>query len=436
MVLKRSIRLKEFNPSTKFIRIPPNSYYDTRPNLSKNKYYYFHTDEDGFIYNSIEKVYDRDLILIGGSSVENLFVDVDKRVLKYLEEFLFELGLDYNIKNAGTSGASLLHITNMILNKIVIKNNPIIFLFIPSNDSSILNLSHSYWNIDKLNSNLVGIENQTILKKSDKGALFFERMLSTLISICKSFSVELYVFNTIRFKEKPNYKLLDSLAEKICKEQNIIFTNINSLLQYERFFYDDVHLNAEGSYYLATILKKFCVEHIMPTQTNSYRFESGPTQQKLRYLCYDFKSVPQRKIFNINKISVDDNPIGYIYNNSIMSDIVIYSKIYSKYKTYLVFNKNKNCLELTRKIINSEQSVVHIEDGKLFFIDVGIKNYINMVHESCVTFSPTMEINYLIEIQNNGKLSIKVDELYISASNLMNVKYVKHKKACEIFSIH
>src|SRR5690606_37894303 len=88
MSSKRAIRLKEFHPSTRFIRIPTSDYYKSKPKLKKNNFYYFHTDEDGFIYNTIEKSYSRDLIILGGSSIENLFVDTNKKIITHLEENL------------------------------------------------------------------------------------------------------------------------------------------------------------------------------------------------------------------------------------------------------------------------------------------------------------------------------------------------------------
>ncbi|GGZ77658.1 hypothetical protein GCM10007161_06080 [Ignatzschineria indica] len=418
-------------PLTKFIRVPPDSYYLTRPKLDKNKYYYFHTDEDGFIFNKINNAYDRDLILIGGSSIENLFVDADKRILKYLEDFLIDLKLDYNIKNAGTSGASLLHITNIILNKIVNKKNPVIFLFIPSNDSSILNLHNTYWNIDKLNSNIIGIENDTIFSKNNK-TTSYENVLLSLVNMCRIFSVDLFVFNTIRLKEKSNYKVIDNITEKVCRGNNIVYTDMNRFLQKEANFYDDVHLNAEGSYQLAKLLKFFCAKHLSPTQTSSYKFKN-----KDEFLSLEIRSILKEGAYNINSFNKSEHFMGVVNNNSI--NFCFYSNIYSKFNTILVFDKKENTLGLVKKINDTdEKAILHIQSGRLFFIERGIKFFINEIVGLHVNFSDKIErTNYIIESYNENEklnLSIKIREFYLSASNLLRINFVEHKKSCEVFS--
>lgn len=435
MSAKRFIRLKEFSPLTRFIRIPPSSYYETRPRLCDGRYYYFHTDSDGFIYNKIDNVFDRDLILIGGSSVENLFVDADKRVVKYLEDFMLDIDLEYNLKNAGTSGASLLHIINIIVNKIVKKKNPVVFLFIPSNDSSILNLHDSYWNIDKLNSNLVGVENKRIISKNKIHT--FEKILQILISICKASSIELFIFNTIRFKEKDSYRMIDSATENICKKNNVKFTNVNQSLKDESFFYDDVHLNAKGSYQLAKILKKFCEKELRTAKTSSYiaNFNS-------EYRFLKFSEIKQKKTFDINSVSFHGSLKGCIHQHLSGSDklsgYLTFAKIYSKYQTFLVFNTSKNIFELVKKTRKEEsQHVVHVKDGMLFFLKNSEIYYINNIFDYGVDYSTRKENNnYKIEFSGQEEVvSVRVNDLYLSASNLMNIKLVAHKKTCEIFTL-
>lgn len=438
MSLKRSVRLKEYSPFTKFIRIPPKSYYITRPRFSKNKFYYFHTDNNGYIYNTVDKMYSKDLILLGDSSVENLFVDADKRVIAYLENFLISLGLDYNIKNSSVSGASLLHITNIILNKIAKNKDSTLFLFIPSNDSSILNLKDTYWNIDKLNSNLIGIENKTLFSENKDEVQNFGNILKTLIGICKIFSIELYVFSIIRFKEKVNYKVLDKLAEEICKENNIVYSNINFLLQNEKYFYDDVHLNEDGSYELANILRGFCEKNLRPTLTNSYKIKSSSTDEKKVFDFLNFKNIINLKEFNVNSVDNDVEYYGFLYgdslNTNVLDGIHIASKVYSKYDTFLVFNKNKNCLELEKMEKNRENKyVIHIKNNIFYFVEDGKFLYINEINDKSVVYGDIdISLNYTVE-NNQNYINVIVDNLYLSASNLMNLKFVNHKKACEFF---
>jgi len=153
--IKRSIKLKEFNPLYRDVLVPDADYVAKCDSLER-KQFVLRVDRQGFIMPS--KIHDRpDLTIafLGGSTTECSYVDEDKR-FPYLVGRLLErqTHLKVNSYNAGRSGINTLHCLNILLNKVVNLKPDIVVLMENINDLAILMYEKTYWNTNPSRSPL------------------------------------------------------------------------------------------------------------------------------------------------------------------------------------------------------------------------------------------------------------------------------------------
>jgi lysophospholipase L1-like esterase len=145
--IKRSIKLREFNPLYRDVLVPEPDYIRKSDSLEAKKFA-MRVDRQGFIMPS--KVHDHpDLTLafLGGSTTECTYVEEENR-FPYLTGRLIEpqAGLKVNSYNAGRSGNNTLHCLNILLNKVVNLKPDIVVLMENINDLAILMYEKTYWN--------------------------------------------------------------------------------------------------------------------------------------------------------------------------------------------------------------------------------------------------------------------------------------------------
>jgi lysophospholipase L1-like esterase len=145
--IKRSIKLREFNPLYRNVLEPDADYVRKCDSLEAKKFV-LQVDRQGFIMPS--KVHDHpDLTIafLGGSTTECTYVDEDNR-FPYLVGRLLERQphLKVNSYNAGRSGNNTLHCINILLNKVVNLKPDIVVLMENINDVAILMYEKTYWN--------------------------------------------------------------------------------------------------------------------------------------------------------------------------------------------------------------------------------------------------------------------------------------------------
>jgi lysophospholipase L1-like esterase len=145
--IKRSIKLREFNPLYRDVLVPNQDAMRMSDGLVQ-KPYVIRVDRQGFIMPS--KVHDRPdltIVFLGGSTTECVYVDEDNR-FPYLVGRLLEgqTHLEVNSYNAGRSGNNTLHCLNILLNKVVNLKPDIVVLMENINDLAILMYEKTYWN--------------------------------------------------------------------------------------------------------------------------------------------------------------------------------------------------------------------------------------------------------------------------------------------------
>ena len=158
------IKLKEFKPNLDTWTRP----FDiSRKNKLLNEKYKILTDKYGFIEGgSVTNIDNRadkiNLIFMGGSTTENIFVEQNNR-------FPYKTGqiLKINSKNSGISGTNSLDSLNLLINKIVFLKPEKIVLMHNMNDLSSLIYSEttSYNNVVQSRKTLVNLSEEEILNE-------------------------------------------------------------------------------------------------------------------------------------------------------------------------------------------------------------------------------------------------------------------------------
>jgi len=145
--IKRSIKLREFNPLYRDVLVPDAGALRMSDGLEQKKFV-LRVDRQGFIMPSrVHDHPDLTIAFLGGSTTECTYVDEDNR-FPYLAGRLLEseTHLKVNSYNAGRSGNNTLHCLNILLNKVVNLQPDLVVLMENINDLAILMYEKTYWN--------------------------------------------------------------------------------------------------------------------------------------------------------------------------------------------------------------------------------------------------------------------------------------------------
>jgi lysophospholipase L1-like esterase len=145
--IKRSIKLREFNPLYRDVLVPDADALRMSDGLEQKKFV-LRVDRQGFIMPSrVHDHPDLTIAFLGGSTTECTYVDEDNR-FPYLAGRLLEREtlLKVNSYNAGRSGNNTLHCLNILLNKVVNLKPDLVVLMENINDLAILMYEKTYWN--------------------------------------------------------------------------------------------------------------------------------------------------------------------------------------------------------------------------------------------------------------------------------------------------
>ncbi|MFI2817180.1 SGNH/GDSL hydrolase family protein [Vreelandella piezotolerans] len=276
--MNRVIRLKEWGSSVSTHKQPSEEQLLKATKSLANKRYALNTDENGFIINS--KVINRSsrskkIVLLGDSFVESVFVDEEKRINAVIEGYNSSL----NVLNGGYSGATSLHVANVLLNKVVPVEPSLVVFFMPTNDQRVIQLDDGYWNIDQRLSPLVPLGKEKVLLSDYSGQVSLKsmhKMLKVIHSILCIYDIPFVFASTPhRFVKDENDEWLlkvganiekynrksksRSNVNKICKNycaNNLIdFIDLEGAVSEKAdFFYDDLHLTSDASILVGNIL--------------------------------------------------------------------------------------------------------------------------------------------------------------------------------------
>ena len=249
---KRFIRLKELKPNLNKIYTPSYGYLKSRERLIYNEVYTVRTDSDGNQISPWGAASDQRIYLLGGSSVESIYVKSTLRPHSVLEKTVLENGFSCSVYNLGVSGAQTLNIVNLIVNKLGDKKGSKVVVSIPSNDSSTLNLRDSYYSDDWRYASIVPATNKEPLLTKAVNYDSFKKNIEMIIALCNILELQLYMTSIIYTGENKSYEKLNKIVSDICLSKNIPFIDFEPVFKKSsNYFYDDLHFLPSGSQYYA-----------------------------------------------------------------------------------------------------------------------------------------------------------------------------------------
>lgn len=285
---KRHIRLRENQPNQDSFRVPP---YDP------SQKYRFRTDADGFIEPSkIHEKADLNIFFMGGSTTECETVDEFNR-FPYLVGRIIEkkTGKKVNSYNAGKSGNDSLHTINNLINKVVPLKPDIIVRMDNINDLSTLLYEASYWNKNKTRSNLGCFSKNSSSLRNARNEweespfvnMIFDanhqaqikqehrKVLKMFIAIVRGIGATPVIMTQVNHIENdPNFSTghgdaefnrayrqlyidFHNLTRQVAKEEKVLLIDLAKKVEgSEKFIYDAIHFNNEGSKVVAEVIAK------------------------------------------------------------------------------------------------------------------------------------------------------------------------------------
>lgn len=283
MVVRRTIRLKEWGVFEDTYKTPSDEYMEKTDGSLLQQPYRLRTDYLGFIDNGNEisnRGSKRSLICLGGSFVESLFCEETLRFPSQLERKLVD---DENliVLNGGYSGATLLHSYNILLNKIIplLPYCDRVLLFTAMSDNHPQTQARSYWLDQKMHAPILDPRNGNVLKPSrTRHSAHQSALLASMIELCRQFGhnpvVVLTPFRTSEyggdnfltniFREEEAYRQYCSGYEQINRTAKVtaeragvhVIDATRHFVNKPEYFYDTLHLNLAGQTFMSDLLSE------------------------------------------------------------------------------------------------------------------------------------------------------------------------------------
>lgn len=310
---ERSLILREPRPSSDLSKNPPKSLLAVADGL-ENKPYRLRVDENGFIKPSaVHEKADASVVFLGGSTTECHFMDEEAR-FPYLVGRSLEsaLGKRINSYNTGSAGNNTVH-CNLILQGKVLPMRPRAAVLMECiNDLTFLAVLGDYWSAsatrgivqDKeynpaktwIIQHLIGHKPApAVLDDEFAGARStgmkinpadisrqFRKNIELFVFVCRQHDITpvlMTQFNRFAETLDPNlreqmqpvfshwgityeqyrasYTALNETMRQVAREQNVLLVDLDRLVPKTKdYMYDVVHLNANGSRFVADIVAK------------------------------------------------------------------------------------------------------------------------------------------------------------------------------------
>lgn len=254
---KRYIRLKELGTNLCKIYEPTEKYLYNNPRLDKAEVFFIETNRDGNQTSIYKNKSPNKIYLIGGSTIESMYVRQSKRPHSILEKILLENGYDYSVQNLGASGTHLLNIINLIINKLGNHSGSIVVITLPSNDLGPLSYTEGYFSTHKYYSSLLPATDTEVEKNPSLDKDLYKKQLGFIKAICDLLGLKL-IFTSICYSgDHSRLFKLNDIARNYCKDNGILFLDLEKKIKcLEEGFYDQVHFLPKGSLFFANELFK------------------------------------------------------------------------------------------------------------------------------------------------------------------------------------
>lgn len=309
--VKRTIPMRENRPQSDLAHYPNEQLFKTYDGLEYRRYR-LRADADGFVEPSkIHEKPDLTVVFLGGSTTECHYMDELDRypylVGRRLEE---RLGLKVNSYNGGFAGNNTMHMLMLLLAKVLPLNPQVVVFMECVNDVNFLINLGDYWKTHA-SRGLVADEEYGPVKTyiirhlmgrqgpppqgedefaADRGKLrfidqekaceSFHRNLETLAFVCRvngATPVFMTQFNRLTETPDPNiaasmqkmldafhvsyadyrsvYRAMNQEIRDTAAELDVPLVDLENLVPQDKaYMYDAVHLNADGSHFVADIV--------------------------------------------------------------------------------------------------------------------------------------------------------------------------------------
>ncbi|GAA3693638.1 hypothetical protein GCM10022377_02800 [Zhihengliuella alba] len=277
---KRFIRLKEQTPNRDVWHEPADRYRRRTDGTLARGPFRAHTDRQGFLQTGNTGLRGPAVYFLGGSLVESMYADEDRRFVSQVERRLRDGGPVHRCFNGGYSGATTLQLINVLLNKIVplLRPNDTVVLFVPQSDTDVLDREGGYWTRTERHSPLVPVtdgEYQAPVTGADLEPL--HQLLDVVRTIRRTFHINL-VLATSPMRDEPYAKseylrrlfadratydrvmtlrrdLVAAVRRHVRMYPGTAFIDAAALVAGRpELFYDDLHLNHAGQDEFARLL--------------------------------------------------------------------------------------------------------------------------------------------------------------------------------------
>ncbi len=277
----RYIALPEFQPGLRTSLFAPSSYFEKTNGTLEQEMCVLRIDENGFMVSKkTEQPQDTKILMLGGSSIENLYIAEHRRVATRVEDTLCAWGKDAKVYSAGISNTNLLHIINTVLNKgIPLRPKLIVYYVTLWPDLLASQLENGFWNaaicpLSGAEQEPTDLAEELVPAEKSLDELAAERRLLCVLSdICANFEIRLFMTTwpiyeyddfaktvypdrSIADDQREQAFALNELVRQTCRDKHCVLIDLEKDfegLNLQQYFYDLVHPNAQGCEKVASL---------------------------------------------------------------------------------------------------------------------------------------------------------------------------------------
>jgi lysophospholipase L1-like esterase len=268
---------------------PSADYLKTTDGSLGDEDYLLRTDSDGYIETGNSGRGSIPIYILGDSFTEAVFEHEGKRFSDIFERNLIARGLDYRVLNASYSRATLLHLFDVLINKVLsskIVPGTTVILFKSQVDVQVTSAPGSYWNEFGLYSPISPSAklNEEITNDLEHDLGSGARLLNLFVDACKRFEFQLVLgtapartgnrltdpvvseyFTTEeqRSQRAAERDASNALVRRVAAVRDIAIVDADrAFLGKPELLYDYTHMNSAGQTFLAQLLTDVLVDKL------------------------------------------------------------------------------------------------------------------------------------------------------------------------------
>lgn len=258
--MKRNITLRSYDSSLEKQVVIPEKH---RKSLGYSETL-LKTDENGYITfkdfeNAPNKIY-----FLGDSYVENSFVTNGKRLTDIVNLIVHNYHTDWCVFNCGVSNSSILHLFNILINKIHPGKQDCILLFPGSITRDVYHMENCLW-VDSAYGPLTDYEWQVKWASNFTDDFFWiNKILRFYIAASRIYEFKLIIGLTPCYDGSKAMLDFNKQVSALCVANNINFIDLPAMLEdNSHLFYDQLHLNVDGALFYGIKIGVWLIKNLV-----------------------------------------------------------------------------------------------------------------------------------------------------------------------------